>query len=216
MTRREVGRILGGALSARAMRPANPQSWTSLFDGRTLNGWEGDSRVWSVENGAIVGTTDSNSIEQNTFLIYKGTVADFHLISEVKLRNHNSGIQFRSQRLGFPGWIVAGYQADFSDAGEKSAWGNFYEERGRGRSVMKTADEGWQKGKTLVRKGDWNEIQVIACGPRVEIKLNGETTVQAYDQKSPSGLLALQLHSGVPMRVEFRNIRLRHLESGKC
>jgi hypothetical protein len=216
MTRRKAGQILTGVVSACAVEGADSKGWTRLFDGRTLNGWEGDSRVWSVENGAIVGSTDTHKVEQNTFLIHKDTVADFHLIAEVRLRNHNSGIQFRSQRVEGPGWIVAGYQADFSDAGDNSAWGNFYEERGRRRSVMKTNDEGWQRGKTLVRRGDWNEIQVIACGPRIEVKLNGETTVQAHDEKSPSGVLALQLHSGVPMRVEFRNMRIRRLESRKC
>ena len=77
--------------------------WTQLFDGKTLKGWEGDTRVWSVENGVIVGSTDKQSIEQNTFLIHKDPVADFHLIAEVKLRNHNSGIQFRSRRLEGPG-----------------------------------------------------------------------------------------------------------------
>jgi hypothetical protein len=189
--------------------------WTSLFDGKTLNGWEGDPRVWSVQNGAIVGTTDVHKVEQNTFLIHKEPVTDFHLIAEVKLRNNNSGIQFRSQRLDGP-WIIAGYQADFSDAGDRSAWGNFYEERGRRRTMMKTEDEGWQRGKTVVKKGDWNEFQVIACGPRVEIKLNGLTTVVGNDDKSPSGLLALQLHSGEAMRVEFRNMRIKRFAGGKC
>ena len=215
MTRREAGRVVTGALFGSMLRAADKSQWTALFDGKTLNGWEGDPRVWSVENGAIVGTTDNHKLDQNTFLIHKEPVADFHLIADVKLRNHNSGIQFRSQRLDGP-WIIAGYQADFSDAGDNSAWGNFYEERGRRRTVMKTPDEGWQKGKTLVRKGDWNEIQVLACGPRIEVKLNGQTTVTAVDDKSPSGLLALQLHNGVPMRVEFRNIRIRRMEAGKC
>jgi hypothetical protein len=208
--------LAGTAAACSAAIAEESKGWVQLFDGKTLTGWDGDPQVWSVENGAIVGSTDNHKIAQNTFLIHKDPVADFHLIAEVKLRNHNSGIQFRSQRLDGPGWIVAGYQADFSDAGDRSAWGNFYEERGRSRSVMKTPDEGWQKGKTLVRPGDWNEIQVIACGARIEVKLNGGTTVVAHDDKSASGILALQLHSGVPMRVEFRNMRIRHLERGKC
>jgi hypothetical protein len=216
MNRREAGRILAGSLLAGSLRAADNSSWTPLFDGKTLKGWEGDPQVWSVENGAIVGTTDNHKIDQNTFLIYNQPIADFHLIAEVKLRNHNSGIQFRSQRLEGPGWIIAGYQADFSDAGDNSAWGNYYEERGRRRTMMKTPDEGWQNAKTLVRKGDWNEIQVIACGPNVEIRLNGQTTVKAVDDKHLTGLLALQLHNGVPMRVEFRNMRIKRWEGGKC
>jgi len=217
MTRREAtGIILAGTAAAAMPVLAAEKGWTKLFDGKTLKGWQGDPQAWSVENGVIVACTDKYTIKQNTFLIHKDPVKDFHLIAEVKLRNHNSGIQFRSKQLDGPGWIVAGYQADFSDAGERSAWGNFYEERGRSRAVMKTPDEGWQKGRTLVKKGDWNEIQVIACGPRIEVKLNGTTTVQASDDKSASGILALQLHSGEPMRVEFRNLRIRKLEGGKC
>jgi hypothetical protein len=187
--------------------------WKELFDGKTLSGWDGDPRFWQVENGAIVGSTDRHTTEQNTFLIHKDLVSDFHLIAEVKLRNGNSGVQFRSERRD--GWIVAGYQADFSDAGDRSAWGNFYEERGRGRGVMATPDQGWQKGKSLVRTGDWNEIEVIACGPRIDVKLNGTTTVQARDDRSAKGVLAIQLHSGTPMQVAVRRMRIRTLE-GSC
>jgi hypothetical protein len=194
-------------------KAADKSGWKELFDGKTLSGWDGDPRFWKVENGSIIGSTDQHTAEHNTFLIHKDPVSDFHLIAEVKLRNGNSGIQFRSERG--EGWIVAGYQADFSDAGERSAWGNFYEERGRGRNVMETQDQGWQKGKSLVRPGDWNEIQVIACGPRIEVKLNGETTIQARDDKKPSGVLAIQLHNGKPMQVAVRRVRIRHLE-GAC
>jgi hypothetical protein len=216
MTRRQAGRVLAGSLAAAGRMSGAEKGWKKLFDGKSLKGWQGDLQTWKVENGAIVGSTDNHKVEQNTFLIHKDPVTDFHLIAAVKLRNHNSGIQFRSRQLEGPGWIVSGYQADFSDAGDRSAWGNFYEERGRSRSVMKTPDEGWRKGKTLVRVGEWNEIQVLACGTRIEIKLNGQTTVVAHDDKSPSGILALQLHSGVPMRVEFRSMRIRHLEGGRC
>ena len=211
MTRRELVTLMGGAavLTARAAEAG----WRELFNGRDLEGWDGDPRFWKVENGAITGSTDEAAAAENTFLIYKEPFSNFHLITEVKLRNNNSGIQFRSERR--EGWIVAGYQADFSDDGERSAWGNFYEERGRRRTVMATPDEGWQKGKSLVKPGGWNEIQVIACGPRIEIKLNGETTVQAKDDKSPSGVIAIQLHSGKPMKVWVRKMRIKPLE-GAC
>lgn len=211
MTRREVAAVLAGMPGL--LRAADQSGWKDLFDGRTLAGWDGDPRFWKVENRSIIGSTDQHTAEHNTFLIHKDPVSDFHLIAEVKLRNGNSGIQFRSERR--EGWIVAGYQADFSDAGERSAWGNFYEERGRGRGMMETPDQGWQKGKSLVRPGDWNEIQVIACGPRIEVKLNGETTVEARDNRSTSGVLAIQLHDGKPMQVAVRRMRIRSLE-GAC
>ena len=85
-----------------------------------------------VEDGAIVGSSDGHTIEQNTFLILDRPFSDFVLRLELKLRNGNSGIQFRSKV--FADWVVKGYQADASDAGDRSAWGNFYEEKGRGRN----------------------------------------------------------------------------------
>jgi hypothetical protein len=164
-----------------------------------------------VEDGAIVGSTDGNAIEQNTFLIYGRPFGNFHLKAAVKLRNGNSGIQFRSARQDGPGWVVAGYQADFSDDGERSAWGNFYEERGRGRGLMATPGEGWEKGKSLVRRGDWNDIEVLACGARMELKLNNATTVAVRDNRALTGIIAIQLHRGAPMRVEVRNVRIQEL-----
>jgi hypothetical protein len=182
-----------------------------LFNGKDLDGWEGNPALWKVENGILVGSTDGNSIDRNTFLIAQRQFADFHLTAEVRLRNLNSGIQFRSTVQPGPGWVVTGYQADFSEAGEKSAWGNFYEEQGRGRRVMRTPDEGWQKGQKLYRKGGWNRVEVIAKGSRMELKLNGETTIVVTDDKASSGVIALQLHRGEPMRVEFREIRIKPL-----
>jgi len=183
-----------------------------LFNGKDLSGWEGDPALWKVENGILVGSTDGRPIERNTFLIYKRPFSDFHLTAEVRLRNHNSGIQFRSTAQPGPGWVVTGYQADFSEAGDKSAWGNFYEEGGRGRKVMRSPDEGWQKGRTLVRQGDWNTVEIIAKGNRMLLKLNGVTTVEVADDKATRGVIALQLHRGEPMRVEFRSIKLKPLE----
>ena len=180
-----------------------------LFNGRNLDGWDGDPAVWSVQDGAIVGSTDGHPIRQNTFLVYKRQFADFILDADVKLRNHNSGIQFRSTVLPGPGWVVAGYQADFSEAADRSAWGNFYEERGRGRGVMKTPDEGWRIGQNLVRHGEWNHYEIFAQRNRIRLKLNGTVTIDTTDEKARSGVIALQLHAGEPMRVEFRNLNLK-------
>jgi hypothetical protein len=184
----------------------------SLFNGRNLDGWEGDAAVWRVENGVIVGSTDHHPIEQNTFLIHKTPYSDFLLKAEVRLRNHNSGIQFRSKVQPGPGWVVSGYQADFSEAGpEKSAWGNFYEEKGRGRAVMKTPDEGWQIGRKVYRPNDWNAYEILAQGRRIRLRLNGTVTIDSTDDQAATGVIALQLHAGPPMRVEFRNIKLQKL-----
>ena len=180
-----------------------------LFNGENLDGWHGDAALWSVKNGVIVGSTDNHKLEHNSFLISNRKYSDFILRVDIKLRNHNSGVQFRSQEL--PDYVCTGYQADASEAGEHTAWGNFYEEKGRGRGVMKNPDEGWMIGKTVYKKGDWNTIEVDARGPVMRIKLNGVETVSVTDDKAASGVIAFQAHMGTPMQVEFRNIRIKEL-----
>ena len=205
-----------GAISAALAQAPNTltpaekkEGFMLLFNGKDLTGWDGDPRIWSVRDGAITGATDSDKrkLEHNSFLIYKDEFADFTLRFEIKLRNHNSGMQFRSQRL--PDWVVTGYQADASEAGEHSAWGNFYEEKGRGRNLMKNPDEGWLKAKPVVHTGDWNQYEVIARGNRVILRLNGVETINQEVDKTAAGVIAIQCHMGVPMEVQVRSIRLK-------
>ena len=150
-----------------------------------------------------------NRLTTTVFLYTEKTYSDFVLKAEIRLRNGNSGIQFRSKV--FPDWVVKGYQADASYAGERSAWGNFYEEKGRGRNVMKTMDEGWQKAKDLLREGDWNEYEILVQGSRIRLMFNGRVTIDTKDHESLSGVIGFQLHTGDPMKVEFRNIKLKPL-----
>jgi Domain of Unknown Function (DUF1080) len=188
------------------------EGYSLLFNGKNLDGWDGDPALWSVQDGAIVGSSDNHPFKVNTFLVYKKqTFANFILKADIKLRNHNSGIQFRSELFPEPGWIVAGYQADASDVGDHSAWGNFYEERGRGRNVMKNPDEGWMKAKPVLHKGDWNTYEIFADGPHIHLTFNGVVTIDTEDTKSASGVVALQMHAGPLMRVEFRNLRIKTL-----
>ena len=208
--------VLGALFALAAEGPLNSlsadevqQGYRLLFDGKTLDGWDGDQRLWRVEDGALVGSSDDYTIEQNTFLILDRSFSDFVLRLELKLRNGNSGIQFRSKV--FPDWGVKGYQADASDAGDRSAWGNFYEEKGRGRNVMSTQDEGWLKGKTVVRIGDWNDYEIYAKGDRIRLTLNGLVTIDTRDSQASDGVIAIQLHSGKPMEVRLRNIRIKAL-----
>jgi hypothetical protein len=210
--------VLGFALAAilTAAEPVNQltsqekqEGYVLLFNGKNLDGWEGNPALWSVQDGTIIGTTDSHPIQDNTFLIYRKRFSDFILRFDIKLRNHNSGVQFRSTVL--PNFVVTGYQADASEAGDHSAWGNFYEEKGRGRDVMRTQDEGWQKAKPLVRHGDWNSYEVFAQGSHMRLTFNGVETIDLTDDKAKDGVIALQLHAGTPMRVEFRNLRLKTL-----
>ena len=105
---------------------------TSIFDGQTLNGWDGDPAYWRVENGAIAGETKPGaSPKQNTFLIWRGGApGDFELQAEYRLTGGNSGIQYRSAELPDLRWGMKGYQADIDAAQQYT--GQIYEERGRG------------------------------------------------------------------------------------
>src|SRR5579872_5160653 len=91
------------------------QGFFLLFNGKNLDGWDGNKQLWSVQDGSIVGCSDDHPFTVNTFLIYKDEFADFEFKTDVRLRNHNSGIQFRSLHLPGPDWIVMGIQADISD-----------------------------------------------------------------------------------------------------
>lgn len=176
-----------------------------LFDGKTLNGWEGDSRMWSVRDGAIVGSTDNTKITHNTFLVYRASpFKDFVLHAEVKLRNHNSGIQFRSEEL--PEFVMRGYQADMA---EGNWWGSIYEERGT-RGVLVN---GWKgKAETVVKPDGWNTVEVSAIGDHLQVWVNGLLTADLHDSVRRDGLIGLQLHQGPPMQVEFRNIRIKEMK----
>jgi hypothetical protein len=207
--------------------------WIELFDGKTLDGWSGNPRFWSVQDGVITGqTTPDNPTKGNTFLVWKGgTVGDFELTLDFRLVGGNSGIQYRSKEMDK--WVIGGYQADF-DAGGKFS-GILYEERGRGilarrgtkvvieqngdkKVVGKTTDE--KSILAAIKKEDWNQYTIIAKGNHLIHKINGMVTVEVTDNQEDkrrmSGLLALQLHQGPPMLVQFRNIRWKKCdENGK-
>ena len=188
------------------------EGYQLLFNGQNLDGWEGDPVLWSVKDGVIVGSSDGHPFKVNTFLIYQGEFSNFLLKGDIKLRNHNSGIQFRSKQLPGAGWMVQGYQADASEVDDaKSAWGNLYEERLRGRGAMKTPDEGWQIGKTVVHHGDWNSYEILADGDHIRLTLNGKVTLDLHDSASARGIIALQMHAGPEMRVDFRNLKIKKL-----
>jgi hypothetical protein len=175
-----------------------------LFDGKTLKGWDGDPRLWKVQDGTILGSTEGVKLSANSFLIYEEPFSDFVLRAQVKLQNHNSGIQFRSEAL--PNWVVRGYQADMA---EKNWWGSIYDEKGS-RGVMVN---GWKgKAENVVRHGDWNDVEVTAKGDLLQVRVNGLLTAELKDDARRDGIIALQLHSGPPMQVQFRNIRIKQLK----
>jgi hypothetical protein len=175
-----------------------------LFNGKDLTGWDGDPRLWKVENGVITGSTEGVSLDANSFLIYKKPFRNFVLRLDMKLRNHNSGIQFRSEAL--PNWVVRGYQAD---AAEGNYWGSIYDEKGK-RGILVN---GWiGKAEKVVKANDWNQYEIRCEGDHITLKVNGMVTADIHDSERTEGILALQLHRGPAMQAQFRNIRIQELK----
>ena len=205
----------------------------SLFDGQSLEGWDGNPLHWSVEEGAIVGiNTKENPTKGNTFLIWKGgELKDFDLTLECKIDSGNSGIQYRSfiKPGDHDGWRIGGYQADF-ESGDNYT-GICYGEAFRGilslrgdrttlsrdsqgkliKSVEKIGDK--TKLGLEIKKKDWNTYRIIANGYHFIHYINGKVMTEVIDEdeqeRRESGLLAFQVHAGPPMKVYFRNIVLQ-------
>jgi hypothetical protein len=183
------------------------EGFKPLFDGKSLEGWKGDPDLWSVEDGIIIGTTDEKQIRHNTFLISDKPYKNFVLRLKFKLRNGNSGVQFRGKAS--EGFVVKGYQADIAD---KRYMGILYDEGGK-RGILADVDP--EKVKPHIKQGDWNEYVLTVDGNHITQQLNGFTTVDFEDQ-APSGategIIALQLHVGPKMRVEFKDVEIKVLD----
>ena len=215
--------------------------WRWIFNGKDLSGWDGDMRLWSVEDGVIRGqTTITKPTRGNTFLIWRdGKLRDFELRLKFRLRNGNSGVQYRSKEVSK--WVVSGYQAEVENAPGKV--GFLYHEKGRGWLVnvgdMMVIDEKGNKNvignvsdkDELIKAGyykekDWNEYRIYASGNHLIHYLNGYQTMELVDNDrvtnpndpkdrkgaAREGILALQIHAGPPMLVEFKDIRIRELK----
>jgi hypothetical protein len=224
-------------LSASVGYSADEAGFQSIFNGKDLTGWNGNPELWTVKDGAILGrTTADKPAKGNTFLIWtNGETADFELRCLYRIRPGddkgfgNSGIQYRSKVFDPANWVVGGYQADM-EAGPSYS-GILYEER-MTRGIM--AERGqkviWDKeGKkqvvgslgdsaaiqSIIKKEGWNEYVIIAKGNHLQHFINGRPTVDVTDEteskRAASGVLALQLHAGPPMSVEFKDIRIKKL-----
>jgi len=181
-----------------------------LFNGKNLDGWHGDMDLWKVTDGEIVGSTDDKQIKKNTFLITDKKYKNFVLKAKFRLRNHNSGIQFRSAEL--PDFACKGYQADMA---ETRYTGILHEEGGRLIVADVKADELMKKYKP----GEWAEYVITADGPHIKQEINGYTTIdytEPFGDETPKeGIIALQLHTGPKMKVEFKDIEIKELPDTK-
>lgn len=214
--------------------PPEPKDMISLLNGKDLTGWEGDMRMWSYKDGIVRGETTKDIVAKgNTFLLWQGGVLkDFELRISFRIKSGNSGIQYRSKLVppkenAENKWVVGGYQAEVENTPGKV--GFLYHERGRGwicnvgdkveigedakpKVVGKLGDKD-ALGKTY-NKGEWNDYIIICKGNHIQHYLNGYQTVDVVDNDPKNrlmeGILALQIHSGPPMVVEFKDIRIKH------
>lgn len=202
-----------------------------IFNGTSLEGWEGDSRYWRVENGEIVGeVTPVTLLKQNNFLIWRGgQPANFELKVQFRITAQgNSGINYRSEEIAGTKYLLRGYQADIDGANKYT--GQNYEERGRTflapRGSITYATTGQKPAiiaqiasaddlKQYVKNGDWNDYHVIARGNVLIHILNGHLMCEVIDEdtehRKMSGLIGVQVHVGPPMKIEYRSILLKQL-----
>ena len=202
-----------------------------LFDGTTLAGWSGVTANWRVEDGAITGESLADApLKNNTFLVYEKKVGDFELNCEFKITGGNSGIQYRYKVVDNVKFIVGGYQADIDsekDMKKNSFMGINYEERGRdilvergqiisigadGKKIKvgSTGDAAALRSKVNV--DGWNTYKIVAKGSVCQHFINGllmsELQDNEVEKRASEGIIALQLHAGPPMKVQFKNIVL--------
>jgi putative membrane-bound dehydrogenase-like protein len=222
--------LASASLAALAAHAAAPKPQL-IFDGRTLNGWEGNRQNWRVEDNAITGViADGERLAKNEFIYWQGEVADFELTAEFRIAgvpSANSGIMFRAQK-GADGH-AAGYQADMDQG---ATWlGRIYDEQGRallaergarvsiapdGRRWTEKFGEPADYVSLPKPAGEWNRYRILATASHIEVWVNGRRVSVLDDHQSDaadlSGLIALQLHGGQgPVKVQFRNLQLTQL-----
>ncbi|MBM3964694.1 MAG: DUF1080 domain-containing protein [Planctomycetes bacterium] len=223
-----VASITATASLAQDKKPAaNEPAAVSIFDEKTLKGWSGLAANWSVEDGAITGENKADApIGGNTFIVYEKPVKDFELTLEFKIAGGNSGIQYRSKVFDQEKFVVGGYQADI-DA-NKRYMGINYEERGRGimaeRGEIIAVNKDGKKSRVgstgdadallgQIKFDGWNKYKIVARGNVLQHYINDVLMSELQDSEpgksAAEGVLALQLHAGPPMKVQFKNIMLK-------
>ena len=239
------GLIVSSQISCVAQKKGK-DGFVKIFDGKSLKGWEGDTKYWRVEDGNLVGEiTPETLLKTNSFIIWQGgEPGDFELKGQFKITEKgNSGINYRSDKLTDIPNALRGYQADIDGANNYT--GQNYEERKRttlayrgeivtvnnptdkskeafganlknnawlGRTVtgsLGTSDE----LKAKIKSGDWNEFHLVIKGNRLQHYINGILMSDVTDNDSVSskakGLFGFQVHVGPPMKVQYRDIRIK-------
>ena len=183
-----------------------------LFDGKSLAGWEGNERIFRIEDSAIVAGSQSEKIAHNEFLASKEEFGDFELRLKARLagKGQNAGVQFRSQRIA-DHFEMIGYQCDMGTMRDKPIWGALYDESRR-RKFLGEPDA--EKLSAVLKKDDWNDLVIRCEGPRVQIWVNGLQTVdftEADGEIPRTGRFGLQIHGGEPAEAAYKDIRVKRL-----
>ena len=181
-----------------------PDGYVSLFDGKSLAGWEGNEKMFRVEDGCIVGGTLKERIPHNEFLCTTNEYENFELRLKVKAvgKGVNAGIQFRTKRIPNHHEVI-GYQADVGG----KWWGKLYDESRR-RKVLAGEDG------AKVNVEEWNGYVIRAQGPRIQLWLNGVKTVDFTEKDegiARSGIIAVQIHGGPPSEAWYKEIYIKEL-----
>lgn len=221
-------------ITATAQQP--PDGFTPLFNGVNFTGWEGNRDFFRIEGGAIVAGRLTDPIPNNEFLCTEREYGDFELRLQVKAseQNVNGGIQIRSRRLPND-HEVSGYQVDVGigpsellrnligaeiarqanlpETGTANIWGSLYDESRRNR-FLAVADQ--TQVSKAVQPTDWNDFRIRCEGPRIQIWINDIQTVD-YTEQDPKipqrGIIGLQIHSGPPAQIAYRNIYIKELNN---
>ena len=214
------------------------KGFVPMFDGKTLNGWEGDPTYWRAENGEIIGEiTPATIIKVNTFLIWKGGhPADFELTVNYRISERgNSGVNYRSVRVDSLPYALKGYQADIDgknkyNLGYPKYSGQNYEERGRQFLALRGQRTVIENGKprvldSLGTQADllksinydgWNELHIIAIGNNMKHYINGKLMSEVTDNdpagRKMDGLIGVQVHQGPPMKIEYKDFMIKVLK----
>ena len=208
---------------------AEGPKFEQIFDGKSLDGWKGDPTYWRAEDGILIGEiTPDTLLKQNSWIIWQGgTVADFELKLEYRMSDRgNSGIGYRCDPVPGQPYTVRGYQADIDGANDYT--GINYEERGRKLLALRgmktlilpskypsvvTVFSDPAGLKKHIRNGDWNEYHIYIRGGLFQHFINGVLMSEVNDKDlangNHEGLLGVQVHVGPPMKIEYRNIRLK-------
>ncbi|GAB6167259.1 DUF1080 domain-containing protein [Thermostilla marina] len=218
-----AGIVCGWSIGVRGDEPL-PEGFVSMFNGRDLTGWEGKPGWWHVEDGAITcESTPEHPCTKHNYLIWRGgTPGDFELRLKYRIQGGNSGVQFRSREI--PDFDTRGYQADIDAAGK---WTGALFEHARGGVALRgqrvVIDPDGTRHETqfadpaellkYVHTDGWNEYRIVAKGNHIVLSINGHVTAEVYDdqegQAARKGIIALQMHPGPPMKVQFKDLMIR-------